>query len=161
MEIDDQSSDHLDALNVTEVLDKSSNNIHVTNNLAARNAAQNAVSNPSDSNPTPTAKTVSSSGETNHSAAPSETRNSKPKDKARLKIGSLNICGGLVSTRKKKGKEELLLDTITRNNLDICCVQETELEHFNDSKPFSLKGFKTFFPKKRSEENIKRLLLLI
>ena len=81
MEIDDQLGDHLDALNVTEVLDKRSKNIQVTNNLAAQNAAKNAVSNPSDSNPTPTAKTVPSSGETSHSAAPSETRNSKPKNK--------------------------------------------------------------------------------
>ena len=94
MEIDDQLGDHLDALNVTEVLDKRSKNIQVTNNSDAQNAAKNAVNNPSDSNPTPT---VPRSGETNHSIAPSETRNSKPKDKARLKIGSLNICGGVVS----------------------------------------------------------------
>ena len=80
VEIDDQSNDHLDALNVTEVLDKSSNNIQVINNSAAQNAAKTVVSNPSDSNPT----TVSSSGETNHSTAPSVTRNSKPKARIAL-----------------------------------------------------------------------------
>ena len=97
MEIDDHSNNHIVALNVTEVLDKSPNNIQVINNSAAQNAANTVVSNPCDSNPTPTAKTASRSGETNHSAAPSVTRNSKPKEKARLKIGSLNICGGVVS----------------------------------------------------------------
>ena len=74
MEIDDRTYDHLDALNVTEVLDKSSNNIQVINNSAAQNAAKTVVSNPSDSNPT---SAVSSSGETNHSAAPSVTTNAQ------------------------------------------------------------------------------------
>ena len=72
MEIDDRTYDHLDALNVTEVLDKSSNNIQVINNSAAQNAAKTVASNPSDSNPTPA---VSNSGETNHSDAPNVTRN--------------------------------------------------------------------------------------
>ena len=80
----------------------------------------------------------------------------------KLRIGSLNIGGGLISKRNKKGKEELLLKTLSSNQIDIACVQETELEHFDESRPFSINGFKTFFTKKRNDENdIKRLLIFV
>ena len=55
-----------------------------------------------------------------------------------LRLGSFNIGGGLISSKKKRGKEELLLETLSTNKVDIACVQETELEHFDESRPFSL-----------------------
>ena len=80
----------------------------------------------------------------------------------KLRIGSFNIGGGLISKRNKNGKEEVLLETLCSKQIDIACVQETELEHFDESRPFSINGFKTFFTKKRNDENdIKRLLIFV
>ena len=56
-----------------------------------------------------------------------------------LKIGSLNIGRGLF------GKEELLINTINEQNLDICSVSEVDITDFNELKPYSKKGYKTFF----------------
>ena len=79
-----------------------------------------------------------------------------------LRLGSFNIGGGLISSKKKRGKEELLLETLSTNKVDIACVQETELEHFDESRPFSLSGYRTFFTQKRSNDNdIKRLLVFV
>ena len=64
----------------------------------------------------------------------------------------MNIGRGLF------GKEELLIHTINEHKIDILSVSECDLEDFNESKPFSIKGFKTFFPLKRIGTNTKRLL---
>ena len=69
-----------------------------------------------------------------------------------LRIASLNIGRGLF------GKEELLIHTINEQKIDILSVSECDLEDFNESKPFSIKGYKTVFPLKRAGINTKRLL---
>ena len=45
--------------------------------------------------------------------------------------------------------------------IDIMGVSETDLKHFDESKPFSLKGFKTFYPIKRQEMDMKRILCFV
>ena len=68
-----------------------------------------------------------------------------------IRIASLNIGRGLI------GKEEQLKNTIYELKCDICCVSECDLVDFDESKPFSIEGFKTLFPLKRSGSGTKRL----
>ena len=58
-------------------------------------------------------------------------------------------------------KEENLLCTMEKNNVDIFTVSEAELEEFDEKKPFSLKGFGTFFPMDRKGTSTKRLLCFV
>ena len=45
-------------------------------------------------------------------------------------------------------------------NCDVCSFSEVDIEDFNEKKPFSIEGFKTFFPLKRTGTNTKRLICL-
>ena len=72
-----------------------------------------------------------------------------------LKVGSLNIGRGLFK------KEELLLNTINEQRFDIFSVSECDLEDFDESKPFSIKGFRTYFPLQRPGTSFKRLLCFV
>ena len=58
-------------------------------------------------------------------------------------------------------KEDLLVNTIDEQNCDICSVSECDIEDFDDSKPFSIKGFKTLFPLQRPGSSTKRVLCFI
>ena len=40
-----------------------------------------------------------------------------------VKIGTWNLCLGLPN------KKELILETLKKNKIDVCCLQETELGH--------------------------------
>ena len=55
-----------------------------------------------------------------------------------LRISSLNICRGL------EFKEDLLKHTIMDEKFVICRVSEVDIEHFDEKKPFSIKGYKTY-----------------
>ena len=68
-----------------------------------------------------------------------------------LKIGSLNICRGLFS------KKELLIDTLQEKNFDIFGVSEIDLENVDEEKPFTLKGYKSYFPLKDLKSDAKKL----
>ena len=72
-----------------------------------------------------------------------------------LRIASLNI------RRRLYKKEELLGNSINENKCDICCVSEYDLEYVDESKPFSIKGFKTYFPLQWPGTNTKRLLCFV
>ena len=76
-------------------------------------------------------------------------------DTKTLKIASLNIGRGLFS------KEELLVNTMEDQKSDIFSVSEVDLEDFDDKKPFSLKGYVTFFPLQRPGTSTKRLLCFV
>ena len=76
-------------------------------------------------------------------------------EKRFLRLGSLNICKGLYT------KEKFLLDTIEKQEIDIFGVSETDLKHFDESRPFSLKGFKTYYPLKRQDIDMKRILCFV
>ena len=45
--------------------------------------------------------------------------------------------------------------------IDIIGISETDLPNFDEKKPYSLMGFKTFYPLQRQEKNIKRLLVFV
>ena len=75
--------------------------------------------------------------------------------KKSLKIGSLNIGRGLFR------KEELLINTIREQNYDIFGVSEVDIEDFDEEKPFTIEGFKSFFPLHRPGSNKKRLLCFV
>ena len=72
-----------------------------------------------------------------------------------LRISSLNIRRGLYK------KEEELTLLMQEQNCDVCSFSEVDIEDFNEKKPFSIKGFKTFFPLKRTGTNTKRLICLV
>ena len=72
-----------------------------------------------------------------------------------LRVGNLNICKGLYS------KEALLLNMIEHEEIDIFGVSETDILDFNEEKPFSLKGYRTYWPIKRSDNNLKRMLCFV
>ena len=38
---------------------------------------------------------------------------------------------------------------------------KTDLKNFDEKKPYSLEGFKTYYPLQRQENNIKRLLVFV
>ena len=76
-------------------------------------------------------------------------------EKKSLTIGSLNICRGLFN------KEELLVNTINEKNCDICSVSEVDLEDFDEKKPFSIKGYNTYFPLTRTGTSKKRLICFV
>ena len=63
--------------------------------------------------------------------------------------------------RDLETKEELLKHTIMDEKFDICSVSEVDLEHFDEKKPFSIKGFKTYFPFERNNTNKKLLLCFV
>ena len=75
--------------------------------------------------------------------------------KRSLKIASLNIGRGLFS------KEELLKYTMIEQNCDIMGVSEVDIEFFDEKKPFSIEGFKSFFPLQRAGTTTKRLLCFV
>ena len=58
-------------------------------------------------------------------------------------------------------KEELIEHFITENNFKIISLCETDVEFYDEKKPFSLKGFTTFHPTKRDSQKYQRLLLLV
>ena len=66
-----------------------------------------------------------------------------------LRIASLNINRGLFD------KEEVLINTIEELNFDICAVSEVDIKDFDEKKPFSIDGFKTYFPLQRPGTNTK------
>ena len=72
-----------------------------------------------------------------------------------LRISSLNIRRGLYK------KEEELILLMQEQNCDVCSFSEVDIEDFNEIKPFSIEGFKTFFPLKRTGTNTKRLICLV
>ena len=72
-----------------------------------------------------------------------------------LRISSLNIRRGL-----NKKEEELFL-IMQDQNCDICSFSEVDIEDFDEKKPFSFEGYKTFFPLKRTGTNTKRLICLV
>ena len=70
----------------------------------------------------------------------------------KLRIASLNIDRGLFD------KEERLINTIEDLELDIFGVSEVDIKDFDETKPYSLQGFNTFFPLQRPGTNTKRIL---
>ena len=72
-----------------------------------------------------------------------------------LRISSLNIRRGLYK------KEEELFLIMQDQNCDICSFSEVDIEDFDEKKPFSFEGYKTFFPLKRTGTNTKRLICLV
>ena len=76
-------------------------------------------------------------------------------EKRILRIASLNIGRGLFK------KEELLVNTISEQNCDICSVSEVDIEDFDEKKPFSIRGYNTYFPLKREGTNKRRLLCFV
>ena len=72
-----------------------------------------------------------------------------------LKVASLNVCKGLFS------KEVLFLNMMQQEELDIIGVCETEVTDFGEQKPFTLSGFRTYWPLKRSDNNLKRMLCFV
>ena len=72
-----------------------------------------------------------------------------------LRISSLNIRRGLYS------KEEELFHLIKEQSCDVCSFSEVDIVDFDEKKPFSIEGFKTFFPLKRTGTNTKRLICLV
>ena len=72
-----------------------------------------------------------------------------------LKVASLNVCKGLFS------KEVLFLNMMQQEELDIIAVCETEVTDFGEQKPFTLSGFRTYWPLKRSDNNLKRMLCFV
>ena len=72
-----------------------------------------------------------------------------------LRIGSLNIGTGLYA------KEELLINTIQEQKCDIIGISEVDIEYFDEKNPFSIKGYKTFFPLQRPGTSTKRLLCFV
>ena len=73
----------------------------------------------------------------------------------KLRISSLNIRRGLFS------KEEELIHLIQEQSCDVCSLSEVDIVDFDEKKPFSIEGFKTFFPLKRTGTNTKRLICLV
>ena len=72
-----------------------------------------------------------------------------------LRIASLNIGRGLFK------KEELLINTINEQDCDIFCVSEVDIKDFDENKPFSIEGFRSFFPLQRPATRTKRLLCFV
>ena len=52
----------------------------------------------------------------------------------------MNINRGLFT------KEELLINTILEKDFEIFTVSECEIKDFDENKPFSIAGYKIFFP---------------
>ena len=65
------------------------------------------------------------------------------KNKA-LRVGSFNICKGM------NNKEELLLNMMENEDFDIIAVHETDIQEFDEKRPFTLLGFRTYWPLQRS-----------
>ena len=57
-------------------------------------------------------------------------------------------------------KHTQLMSMLINEDIDIMKVSETDLI-FDEKKPFSLEGFKTFYPLQRQERNVKRMLLFV
>ena len=82
----------------------------------------------------------------------SETVNNNKTVNNNLRIASLNIDRGLFD------KEERLISTMEELDFDICAVSEVDIKDFDETKPFSIKGFNTHFPPQRPGSNTKRIL---
>ena len=72
-----------------------------------------------------------------------------------IRIGSLNIGSGLFK------KEELLMNTILEEKCDIFGVSEVDIQFFYEQKPFSFKGYETFFSLEIPGTITKRLLCFV
>ena len=72
-----------------------------------------------------------------------------------LRIASLNIGRGL------SNKEKQLYNTIKELDCDICSVSEVDIEYFDEKKPFSFQGYKTYFPFPRPGTDTKRLICFV
>ena len=90
-----------------------------------------------------------------HKAGEAFSCQARDKTKKHLRIGNLNICKGL------NNKEAQLLNMIEEEEIDIIGVSETDLKDFDESLPYTLRGFKTFWPLKRSKANMKRMLCFV
>jgi hypothetical protein len=72
-----------------------------------------------------------------------------------LRISNLNLGRGLYR------KEELIKKTIYEQNCDICSLSEVDIKYFDEKKPFSIDGYKTYFPLERLGTSTKRLICLV
>ena len=77
----------------------------------------------------------------------------KPRNKT-ITVASLNIRRGLYS------KETLIKQTIDQNNFAIVGLHEVEIEYFDETRPFSIKGYKTYFPMLRKSGIVRSLCLV-
>ena len=66
-----------------------------------------------------------------------------------LKIGTLNLCLGL------KNKKDLVKAILIENNIDILCMQETEVEHDFNCNLLSIPGFVLEMEKRMNLHSIK------
>ena len=73
-----------------------------------------------------------------------------------LKIASLNIRGNLSSE-----KDLLLKHLIHDGDYDVFNICETEIKDFDESRPYSVEGYRTFFPIQRPGTTTKHLLCLV
>ena len=110
-----------------------------TNHTVAKNATKSS-----------TQKASLKNHEKIHKAEEPFSCQARDKTKKHLRIGNLNICKGL------NNKEAQLLNMIEEEEIDIIGVSETDLKDFDESLPYTLRGFKTFWPLKRSETNMGR-----
>jgi hypothetical protein len=70
-----------------------------------------------------------------------------------------NLCiASLIIDRGLFDKEERLINTIEEHELDICAVSEVDIKDFDETKPFSIEGFNTYFPLQRPGTNTKPIL---
>ena len=53
------------------------------------------------------------------------------------------------------------MNRIHDKNLDILGVSEVDIEDLDEKKPFTIKGFKTYFPLQRIGSNKRRLLCFV
>ena len=67
------------------------------------------------------------------------------------KIGTLNLCLGL------KNKKEEVKQLIIKNNIDILCIQETELERDYPVEILTFKGYGLEMEKKHYQIEIRNL----
>ena len=70
-----------------------------------------------------------------------------------IRVASINICSGLLK------KEETILATMQQFNFGIVFLHEVEARDFDEKRPFTLQGYKTYFPKKGKD--IKRTLCFV
>ena len=54
-----------------------------------------------------------------------------------------------------------MINTIIENDFDIFSTSEVDIENYDEDKPFTLKGYKTFHPIQRPGTSTKRLLCFV
>ena len=91
----------------------------------------------------------------NYGLTPHHKAASKGHLRSTLRISSLNIGRGL------NMKENSLKYTILMEDCDVCSISEVDIEDFDENKPFSIEGYKTYFPLKRTGTNKKRLICFV